>query len=91
MQLGMSALGHKQTCAVQLMMSAFGPTANSCTAANAMEFRADGNLSANTSRHEGLDRPRRLLATMPDCVNLSGIGNIDSWIALEHHQIGKLA
>src|SRR5262245_8129348 len=54
--------------------------------------RADDNSSwPSNSRRESIDWSRRLLAAMPDCVNLPRIGDIGSRIAIEHHQIGKLA
>ena len=48
-------------------------------------------IVAADSGRERLDRSRRLLAAMPDRVNLPRIADGGSWIALEDHQIGKLA
>ena len=40
---------------------------------------------------ERLDRSGRLLAAVPDRVNLPRIADVGSRIALKYHQIGKLA
>ena len=47
--------------------------------------------NSDNSGRERLNRSRRLLAAMPDRVDLPRIAYVSSRIALEYHKIGKLA
>jgi hypothetical protein len=52
LQLGMSALGHKRTLAVQNMMSALHPKADMCSATNDVRFGPKADTKYVTpSRH----------------------------------------
>ena len=48
-------------------------------------------IVAADSGRERVDRSRRLLAAMPDRVNLPRIADVGSRIAVKYNQIGKLA
>jgi hypothetical protein len=48
-------------------------------------------LAQGHSGSERLDLFRRLLTAVPDCVNFSRIGDVASWISVEHDQVGKFA
>src|SRR5262245_5994282 len=45
----------------------------------------------NGLRRERLYRPGRFLSAVPNCMDLSRIGDISSWVSVEYDQIGKFA